>query len=316
MPAIFALAPAKIILFGEHAVVYGRPAIAIPITQLRAKAVITPIPLSSPGIVIIEAPNIGLNSRLDDLPVGHPLREVVNIVTKTLMVSIPPSLKIRITSTIPMASGLGSGTAVSVAIIRALSAYLGKPLPDQEVSDLAYQIEKIYHGTPSGIDNSVITFGKPVFFIRNQPIQFIEVAHPLALIIGDTGVYSPTSKVVEKVHYSWEANPSHYESMFDDIGAITLKGKEAIQNGNSVILGQLLTQNHAILQELGVSSPELDHLVKTALDAGALGAKLSGGGQGGNMIALVEPGSISEIGHKLLESGAVRTIETVIGKKE
>jgi len=314
MPAIFALAPAKIILFGEHAVVYGRPAIAVPVTQVRAKAVITPNPLSPPGIVLIDAPNIGLNAQLENLPVSHPLRVVVACVLKTLRVITPPSLTIRITSTIPLASGLGSGTAVSVAIIRALSAYLGKPLPEPEVSELAYQVEKIYHGNPSGIDNSVITYAKPVFFIRNQPIQFIDVTHPFTLMIGDTGIKSPTSSVVEKVHKSWHTNPSVYESIFDKIGGITVEGKEAVQSGNSLILGQLLNRNHALLQELGVSSPELDHLVRIALEAGALGAKLSGGGQGGNMIALVEPTTASKIERILQDNGAVRTIITSIGK--
>ncbi len=314
MPAIFATAPGKVILFGEHAVVYGRPAIAIPVTQVRAKAMVTPNPLSPPGMVQIEAPAVGLKSTLAALPDTDPIKTAVQSVLSKLKVTLPPALTLRITSTIPIASGLGSGAAVSVAVIRGLSAFLGKPLPESQVCDLAFQVEKVYHGHPSGIDNTVITYAKPIFFVREQPIQFLEVKMPFTIIIGDTGVQTSTREVVGDVRRRWLADPTTYEKLFDEIGALTLQGRQAVQDGDSQTLGLLMSRNHTLLREIGVSSPELDRLVEAALEAGAAGAKLCGGGQGGNMIALASPGTAEGIVAQLKAVGAVGIIVTSIGE--
>jgi len=315
MPAIYASAPGKIIIFGEHAVVYGRPAIAIPVTQVNAKAVITPNPLSPPGKIRVVAPDIALMADLDQLPAGHPLATSIRCVLASLKISRPPSLTLRVTSTIPLAAGLGSGAAVSVAIIRALSAFLGHPFPDDQVSELSFQVEKIHHGTPSGIDNSVITYGKPVFFARGKPIEFLEVTHPFMLVIGDTGVRSPTVEVVADVRQRWLTESNLMERLFDAAGAVALEGRQAVEGGDYPLLGQLMNRNHAILQEMNVSSLDLDRLVEASLVAGAVGAKLSGGGRGGNMIALVTPESSAKVIDAIQANGAVRTIVTTVGPR-
>jgi mevalonate kinase len=315
MPAIFASAPGKIILFGEHAAVYGQPAVAIPVTEVKAKAVITPNPTEASGTIHIQAPDIHLDARMADLPDGHPLKETIQIVLSELSVRTPPSMTIRITSTIPPASGLGSGAAVSVATIRAISSFLGKPMPDSKVSELAYQIEKIYHGTPSGIDNTVVTYGKPVFFLRNQPVTFIQVKCPFTIVIGDTGLQSSTASVVNDVRRHWEAEQDKYEEIFKQIGLIARSGRDAIESGDLSSLGQFMSRNHALLQELTVSSPELDRLIEAALGAGAVGAKLSGGGRGGNMIALAGEDKADSVAALLRQAGAVRTIITRIEQK-
>jgi len=313
MPAIYASAPGKIILFGEHAVVYGRPAVAVPVTQVKARAVITPNPLSSAGVVQIDAPDVELRTSLDQLRDDHPLKIAIQGVFSTLNISKPPSLTIRITSTIPLASGLGSGAAVSVAIVRALSAFLGKPLPDELVSDLAYQVEKAYHGTPSGIDNTVITYAKPIFFVRGQSIQFIEVKKPFTILIGDTGVKSRTAEVVGAVRHRWQAEPAPYEQLFDEIGAVARESQKAVQSGEPGEVGPLMNRNHALLQKLGVSSPELDRLVSAALEAGADGSKLSGAGWGGNMIAIAGSEKALEVEKAIIAAGASGTIVTTVG---
>jgi len=168
MPAISASAPGKIILFGEHAVVYGQPAIAVPVTQVRARAIVTAEPRQPAGSVRIQAPIIGLEAWLAELLPEDPLASVARLVFAELGLSQPPALTIRVTSTIPVAAGLGSGAAVSVAIIRALSEFLGRRLPAERVSALAYEVEKLHHGTPSGIDNTVIAYARPVYFVRRQ----------------------------------------------------------------------------------------------------------------------------------------------------
>ena len=302
-------APGKIILFGEHAVVYGRPAVAVPVTQVRATVTVSPA--SQPGMRVMAA-DIGLNSDLGGLPTGDPLAAAIQGVLRTLGIFSPPALTIQVSSTIPVAAGLGSGAAVSVALIRALSGYLGQLLPDQAVSALAFEVEKLHHGLPSGIDNAVITFSRPVYFVKDQPIITFRIGLPFTLVIADTGLPAPTKESVGDVHTLWEADPPRWERVFDGIGKIAQQAKENIEKGNWRALGGLMDSNHVLLQELSVSSPELDQLVEAARRAGALGAKLSGGGRGGNMIALVEKENALAVADALSEAGAKGRLVTQV----
>ena len=147
------------------------------------------------GGVWIEAPNIDLSSALSQLAPDHPLVAVINSVFSELGITRPPACTVYLQSTIPVAAGLGSGAAVSVAILRALSAFLGAPLPDERVNQLAFEIEKLHHGTPSGIDNTVITYARPVYFVKGQPIKTFRVGADFTLVIGDTGISAPTKGV-------------------------------------------------------------------------------------------------------------------------
>ncbi len=310
MPAFTASAPGKIILFGEHAVVYGQPAIAVPVTQVRATATIRPNLGGKWGEVRIQAPDIGLDTNLQRLDPAHPICEAVNQVTAALGADHIPACTLRVRATIPIASGLGSGAAISVAIIRALSGFLGHPLPNETVSALAYEVEKIHHGTPSGIDNTVVTYAQPVYFVKEQAIQTFEIAAPFTIVIGDTGIPSPTKESVGDVRQSWQRDPARYERFFAAAGQIAQTARKAIESGHVQQLGQLMRQNHAILQQVGVSCPELDQLVDAAQQAGAWGAKLSGGGRGGNMIALTDPEQAPAIAAALSAAGATNTIIT------
>ncbi len=302
-------APGKIILFGEHAVVYGRPALAVPVTQVKATATVSE---NSRGGVWIEAPNINLSSALSQLAPDHPLVAVINSVFAALGIARPPACTVYLQSTIPIASGLGSGAAVSVAIVRALSAYLGKPLTDAQVNGLAFQAEKIYHGTPSGIDNTVVTFARPVYFVKGQPIKTFRVGASFTLVIGDTGISAPTKESVGAVRELHEAEPKRWEKVFNQVGEIVWDARQAIERGDTTALGELMDANHALLQELTVSCVELDTLTEAARKAGALGAKLSGGGRGGNMIALVLKEKAPAMAETLLAAGAKRTIITTV----
>jgi len=312
MPAISASAPGKVILFGEHAVVYGQPAIAVPVRQVAAKAIITPAIQAASGSVHIEAPQTSVDADLADLPATDPLAAALRATLAELKVSQPPAFKLRVTSTISLAAGLGSGAAVSVAIIRAVSAFLGKPLSDERVSALAFEVERLHHGTPSGIDNTVVTFAEPVYFIKGEPIQTFHVAKPFMLVIADTGVASPTRIAVGDVRAAWEKDKPHLEEIFAAIGAIAKEARAAIENGGNLALGPLMDKNHSHLQEIGVSSPELDSLVAAARQAGAQGAKLSGGGRGGNMIALVDESSADKVAAALQAAGAKGIIKTEV----
>ena len=304
-----ASAPGKIILFGEHAVVYGQPALAVPVTQVHAEVQVSD---SSRAGIWIEAPEIDLHTELNSLPADHPLATIIHNVFSVLGIDSFSSLNLRIESTIPVASGLGSGAAVSVALTRALSKYLGHTLSDEEVNDQAFEIEKLHHGTPSGIDNTVITYAKPVYFVKGRQPETFKVGEPFHIVIGDTGVAAPTRESVGDVRKLWVDDKVRWETVFDKIGEIVKLARYSIENNGTKELGELMDQNHALLQELTVSSPELDKLIDTARTAGALGAKLSGGGRGGNMIALVTPEKAETVAKSVMEAGARRVIITKV----
>ena len=302
-------APGKIILFGEHAVVYGRPALAVPVTQVHADVDIT---ASDSAGTWINAPDISLHAEVNTLPSDHPIASVIHNLFFISRISPFPNIDINITSTIPVASGLGSGAAVTVALIRALSSYIHYDMTDEEVNSFAYEIEKLHHGTPSGIDNTVVTYARPVYFVKGQAIETFKVGNPFTIVIGDTGISAPTKESVGDVRKLWDADNVKWENVFDRVGGIAEKAREAIETGKMKELGELMNSNHTLLQEMTVSSPELDNLVSATLNAGALGAKLSGGGRGGNMIALVEKEKAPVISEALLSAGAARTIITTI----
>jgi mevalonate kinase len=302
-------APGKIILFGEHAVVYGRPALAVPVTQVHADVDISDS--SRPGIWI-DAPDIDLHAELNSLPSDHPIAAVIHNFLFISRLSPFPNLGIKITSTIPVASGLGSGAAVTVALTRALSSHLSYSMTDEEVSVFTYEIEKLHHGTPSGIDNTVVTYARPVYFVKGQTIETFTVGEPFTIVIGDTGISAPTKESVSDVRKLWEADKAKWENVFDEVGEIAKNARNAIESGKWKELGSLMNQNHTLLQEMTVSSPELDALVSTARKAGATGAKMSGGGRGGNMIALIETDGADSVFEALVTAGAKRVIVTII----
>ena len=304
-----ASAPGKIILFGEHAVVYGRPALAVPVTEVHADVDIADS--SRPGIWI-HAPGVNLLAEWTSLPSDHPVASVLHNFFFAFGISPFPNLDISITSTIPVASGLGSGAAVTVALVRALSSTLQRPLTDEQVNAFAYEIEKLHHGTPSGIDNTVITYARPVYFIKGQPIETFAVGRPFTIVIGDTGISAPTKESVGDVRKLWEADKTLWEKVFDQVGEISNSAREQIESGHIESLGDLMNQNHALLQTMTVSSPELDRLVEAARRSGASGAKMSGGGRGGNMIALVENENAPAVAEALISAGAKQTIITTV----
>ncbi|MEM7129151.1 MAG: mevalonate kinase [Chloroflexota bacterium] len=311
-------APGKIILAGEHAVVYGRPAVAVPVWDAVATAVIS---VQSSASFTMHAHDIQQVINISDggkadksgNSEDNPLALAARLALTELDLAYAlPSWRIDIHSTIPIASGLGSGAAVSAALIRAIFLQAGQTIDDATLSALIYESEKLHHGTPSGIDNTVVAYGKPVWYIKgNQPIPFQSKAS-LSILIGDSGVAAPTKESVGDVRLAWQRDPAHYEHLFDQIGEIVAKVRQAIQVGNVEQLGGLFNQNQLLLEELQVSHPKLEQLIRTAREAGALGAKLSGGGRGGNMIALVEPTAEERVKEALLKAGAKRVISTCI----
>lgn len=305
---VTASAPAKVILFGEHAVVYGQPAIAVPVSSLRA------VVQTSPGTGLsIVAANLGRTLPIDiDTEV---LDDALALMAKLVLQALglpAPNLTLTLDSQIPMASGLGSGAAVATALARALSSALNHPLENETLNAIVYEVEKTHHGTPSGIDNTVIVYEQPVYFVRQQPIERITIAAPFTLVVADTGKSALTRVAVADVRKLYDADTATVQPILDAIGMLVKNARHALESGEIAALGPLMLQNHAYLQQLTVSSPELDTLVQAAMDAGALGAKLSGGGRGGNMIALISEDRTEKVQKALLKAGAIRAFSTIV----
>jgi len=304
-------APAKIILFGEHAVVYGVPAIAIPISSLRAYATIE---VSSEPLTIITSDlKIGERAIPVDLEDNlNPLIKMAALVLKYFGEVQKPSVKITLKSDIPIASGLGSGAAISTALGRAIATALYQDIPDKILNAMVYETEKIHHGTPSGIDNTVIVYETPIYFVKDKTIQHLNIKSPFHIIIADTGQTAFTHEAVGDVRKLHELDPIGTQIIFDKINSIVQQAMICITTGNIPQLGHLMTKNHWQLQKLTVSSTKLDNMVTAALDAGALGAKMSGGGRGGNMIALVEEANVQSVKDALRLAGATRVFDSVV----
>lgn len=165
----------------------------------------------------------------------------------------------------------------------------------------------MHHGTPSGIDNTVVAFEQPVWFIRGQPPEILAAAGGLPLVIGDTGESTPTRVPVGDVRAAWQRDPETYEAIFDRIAQRVNQARDALRGNDLAALGEAMNANHALLQTLTVSNAGLDALCAAARDAGALGAKMSGGGRGGNMIALArDDGHAAAVAEALRAAGATQ----------
>lgn len=327
--------PGKVILFGEHAVVYGQPAIAIPLNQLYASAIID---YGAHSGTVINMPDLGDSVKLDEADPKHPHAAAVRHFLERAPQTEPyfDGLRITLNSSIPIARGLGSGAALGAALLQGLAKHFKQDAlaTDVAVSEMTYEIEKIHHGTPSGIDNTVVSYEQPIFFVRDlfkddpqlyqrllsgdgyflfmpSKSPFL-VSSPFSILIADTGIAALTKEAVGDVRQSWIRSRLLFETYFMQIGEITSEARRILMLGEIGALGLLMATNQKILHSLGVSSPEIDHLVKVAERAGARGAKLSGGGRGGNIIALVEPETESDVRDALLAAGAKSVIRATV----
>ncbi len=277
----------KVILLGEHAVVYGSHAIAAPV-PLAIQAAVQD---TDAGGVDMLIPRWGVEYRLHKDPAHRDsYQKSLGIIFDKLGLT-ERSMRIEVFPGVPRAMGLGGSAAMAVAIIRALDAHFDLKISDAEVNALAFECEKVAHGTPSGIDNTIATYGKFLLYKRATDtapalMKDIENPKPIPLVVGLSGKESLTAKTVGGVRTAWQRNPELYERIFREIDGLTLQGVDAIRKYDLEHLGELMNICHGLLNALRVSSWELEELVQIAREHGALGAKLTGGGGGGSMIAL------------------------------
>jgi len=307
---VAASAPAKIILFGEHFVVYGEPAIVLAIdkrayakaenrddTQLHIRSV----NLNLAGYFENETFKIEQGNAKEAKMKFEPVKLAVDKVLETYGKNV--GLNIEINSTVPVAAGLGSSAAVVAAVTAAVSALLNVKMSKEDVFRITYEAEKIVHGTPSGIDPAISTFGGTLLFQMDTGFKPLDVKMEIPLVIGDTGVERSTRVQIEKVREIKEKYPQVVDPIMLAAREIVLRAMDALKENDMKALGDLMNINHALLYGVGVSDESLEWLITAARKAGALGAKLTGAGGGGCMIALARNERLEQVLEAIQKAG-------------
>jgi len=299
--AVTASAPAKVILFGEHFVVYGEPAVVLAIdkrayasAQLREdeRIHISSVNLRVSGTfkgVRFQAEKGGSKALLKLEPVKNAVQQVLERAERKAGVNV------RINSDIPVSAGLGSSAAVATSTITAVSNLLKVELSRDQIFRMAYESERLVHGTPSGIDPAIATYGGTLQFQRGMDFTSLNVETNIPLVIGNTKVGRSTGELVARVRNMKEHYPIISNLIIRTGGKIALDAVEALKKGDLQTVGELMNINHALLCAVGVSHEALERLVYASRKGGALGAKLTGGGGGGCMIALAQRDKLKRV---------------------
>jgi mevalonate kinase len=307
---VVASAPAKIILFGEHFVVYGEPAIVLAIDK-RAYATVNS---SDDKCLHVRSTNLDLKGYFKDgafkveqgdVREARLKFEPVKVAVEKVLAKFKDDvgLTVEISSTVPVAAGLGSSAAVVAAVTAAVGAFLNVKMSKEDVFRIALEAERVVHGTPSGVDPAIATFGGALLFQSDTGFKPLEVKTKIPLVIGDTGVERSTRIQVEKVRNIVDNFPQIVEPMRKAAREIVLRAIEAFKESDLKTLGELMNINHALLYGLGVSDESLEWLINAAKKAGALGAKLTGAGGGGCMIALADDDKLDDVLQAIMRAG-------------
>ncbi len=301
----------KVILFNEHFVVYGIPAVA---SAIGAKTTAS----------VDRSPGAGyeLKDERPETP-GYKAeklqqqKESLDIMLKFMKVDTEHNhYTITLGGDLIAASGVGASAASCAAIARAFSQELGLNFSDEKVNEAAYEGEKGYHGTPSGIDNTAATYGGLIWFRREGSSQVMErmrLREPVEIVMADTGKVSDTKSVVAAVKQRKEKDPEKYARIFQNADRLVRDARKELENFNLERVGAHMNENHKLLQEIGVSSKELDTLVDLARDKGALGAKLTGTGMGGHMVALTPGRDLQNRVAEEIASTGYQVLRTTVG---
>ena len=295
-------AAGKVILLGEHAVVYGSHALALPIPGAVNATV------REAQSLTLDAPDWGLSRAI--FRDGGGVDATVYCILDNLGIG-RGDFAIRVRSVLPRGMGLGSSAAFAVAIVRAFDNLLGLSLGDSRVNEIAFECEKLAHGSPSGVDNTLATFARPILFRKRDSIEVtpIDLARAPPIVVACGHQPGVTHEQVAGVRARYEARPEAVGAIFDQIDALSVSGAEALVADDYAALGQLMDICQGLLNALGVSTPELERMVDIARRAGATGAKLTGAGGGGSIVAVC-PGNVERV-VTVLRSAGYTTIDPV-----
>lgn len=301
----------KTILFGEHFVVYGLPAIA---SALGNKTT-------------AEVTASGSYELIDERPATPAYKkekydeqvESNNNIFSACGINVEEApFKLALGGDLVAASGVGASAASSCAIARALNAHFSLGYDDERINEVAYEGEKGYHGKPSGIDNTAAVYGGLIWFVKNleggpNTMDRLKMPEPSEIVLGNTGITSSTKEVVGDVRANKEKEPERYAKIFKEYEEVVTSARVALTGGDLETVGKLMNQNHRLLQEITVSCKELDELVDIALKNGALGAKLTGTGRGGLMQALTPGKELQEKVAEAIDDAGYTAFKTTIG---
>lgn len=301
----------KVILFGEHFVVHGVPGIVSAIDSTTD----ADVKKGTKGINIRDerktAKGYSEEKRLQQI-------ESIDRMLKAMGIDPKIALDIWVGGTLPGFSGLGASAASSVAIARAIAQELGMKVVDEKINQVAFEGEKAYAGNPSGIDNTAATYGGLIWFKKNLRggqalVERLSIEAQVEIVIGSTGKVANTKAMVEGVEERKRKTPKKYNAVFKRAEELAYEGRAALEFYDLKKVGELMNENHQLLQEIEVSSKELNLLVDVARKHGAFGAKLTGGGGGGCMVALTPSKELQDKVANAIKSLGFEVLSTKIG---
>lgn len=289
-------APGKLILLGEHFVVHGVPALALPLPLFTTR--IDVLEDVSTAQVLLQ-PNAGAS---DDNA-----RRVLARALERLALPAHRPWRLAVRATVPIGQGLGSSASFAVALIEALARAASRALTAEERIAHARALEQITHGTPSGIDDTVIALGVPIWFGGGRALARLAAPAELRLVLAASGIPRSTAAAVASVRALRDTRPAAFADLCAAAREVVEAGLRAFRTAQLPALGHCMNDNHALLQQVGVSTPALDGLAAAARAAGAHGAKLTGAGRGGFVVALVPRDATAAVERALREAGAAQT---------
>lgn len=301
----------KVILFNEHFVVYGLPAIA---SAIGAKTTALVQRRAGYGVEIEDERPETKGYKAEK---AAQQKESLDLMLKFMKIdTMRNAYRVTLGGDLLAASGVGASAASCAAIARAFSEELQLNYSDDKVNEAAYEGEKGYHGTPSGIDNTAATYGGLIWYKRERASHLMErmrLKKPVEIVMGNTGLVADTKVVVGGVKERKEKEPEKYGQTFHDAEQLVYEARKELEAFNLKKVGEYMNQNHTLLQQIGVSCPELDLLVDLARNNGALGAKLTGTGKGGYMVALTPTKVLQERVARAMEKKGFQALRTTIG---
>ncbi|MEK6957744.1 MAG: mevalonate kinase [archaeon] len=301
----------KAILFGEHFVVYGMPGIAASIelntTCTYEKKVSGGI--TANDLVTGETINYGEDK-------AKKLGQVIQVILRETGIK-EKNFRLKLSTNMSLMGGMGSSAALGVSILSCLNKEFSLGIDDKRINEITFEVEKVFHSSPSGIDNTVSTFGGMLWFKKGaaNTVEQLQIPEPVRIVLIDTGIINDTAELIAKVRKQKEENPKEFEKIFASYSELALKAKNEVEKADWKKVGSLMNKNQELLRRIGVSSSQLEKIIEASLESGALGAKLTGAGVGGNAIALTPEKELQEKVSKKCSALGFKTFKVTAGIK-